>query len=95
MACQSLRSTQADTGRGNSGGMRLASARNLVLIHQTLGVDPPKPGVDPPKPCVDQPKPGVDPPKPCVDPPKPDVDPQKKLKENVQSHCQLINLILD
>ena len=37
---------------------------NWVLIHQTLGVDPPKPGVDPPKPGVDPPKPGADPPKP-------------------------------
>ena len=26
-----------------------------MSIHQTLGVDPPKPGVDPPNPCVDPP----------------------------------------
>ena len=29
----------------------------LYKVHQTLGVDPPKPGVDPPKPVVDPPNP--------------------------------------
>ena len=41
----------------------------MLLIHQTLGVDPQKPCVDPPNPGVDPPKPGVDPSNHGVDPP--------------------------